>query len=186
MDGPNSEVGKVREAWRTQLGGVTDDELERVLRHLRIRDNVPLYRLKQDLAFALVLAGFAPPSEGVLDNRYVSIVRRFIQGGPQVTAAPRRAAADPVPRPAPHLRHTFATLQMAAGTNPKIVSEVLGHKEIAITLDRYSHALPTMQATAMARLDAILGRGDDAPPAAESDKGSNKGLPHPRGGKRKA
>jgi hypothetical protein len=26
------------------------------------------------------------------------------------------------------------------------VSEVLGHKEIAITLDRYSHALPTMQA----------------------------------------
>lgn len=42
------------------------------------------------------------------------------------------------------------------------MSEVLGHKEIAITLDRYSHALPTMQAKAMARLDAILGRGDDA------------------------
>jgi integrase len=41
------------------------------------------------------------------------------------------------------LRHTFATLQLAAGTNPKIVSEVLGHKEIAITLDRYSHSLPT-------------------------------------------
>ena len=56
---------------------------------------------------------------------------------------------------------------------------MLGHKEIAITLDRYSHALPTMQATAMARLDAILGRGDDAPPAAESDKGSNKGSPTP-------
>jgi integrase len=35
------------------------------------------------------------------------------------------------------LRHTFATLQLAAGTNPKIVSEVLGHKEVAITLDRY-------------------------------------------------
>lgn len=31
------------------------------------------------------------------------------------------------------LRHTFATLQLAAGTNPKIVSEVLGHKEVAIT-----------------------------------------------------
>jgi hypothetical protein len=72
------------------------------------------------------------------------------------------------------LRHTFATLQLAAGTNPKIVSEVLRHKEIAITLDRYSHALPTMQATAMARLDAILGRGDDAPPVAGSDKGSNR------------
>jgi hypothetical protein len=83
MDGPNSEVGKVREAWRAQLGGVTDDELERVLRHLRIRDNVPLYRLKQDLAFALALAGFVPPSEGELDNPYIAIVRRFIQGGPR-------------------------------------------------------------------------------------------------------
>lgn len=45
-----------------------------------------------------------------------------------------------------------------AGTNPTIVSEVLGHKEIATTLDRYSHALPTMQTDAMARLDAVLGR----------------------------
>ena len=56
------------------------------------------------------------------------------------------------------LRHTFATLQLAAGTNPKIVSEVLGHKDVGITLDRYSHALPTMQTEAMARLDALLGR----------------------------
>jgi Phage integrase family len=46
------------------------------------------------------------------------------------------------------LRHTFATLQLAAGTNPKLVSEVLGRKEVAITLDRYSHALPTLQARA--------------------------------------
>jgi Phage integrase family len=78
------------------------------------------------------------------------------------------------------LRHTFATLQLAAGTNPKIVSEVLGHKEVAITLDRYSHALPTLQTTAMARLDAILGRGDDAAPKDELDKGSNKGSPPSR------
>jgi hypothetical protein len=75
------------------------------------------------------------------------------------------------------LRHTFATLQLAAGTNPKIVSEILGHKEVGITLDGYSHALPTLQTTAMARLDAILGRGDDSPPQPEGDKGSNKGSP---------
>jgi integrase len=53
------------------------------------------------------------------------------------------------------LRHTFATLQLAAGTNPKIVSEVLGHKEVAIARDRYSHALPTLQARAMALRDQI-------------------------------
>jgi len=60
------------------------------------------------------------------------------------------------------LRHTFATLQLAAGTNPKIVSEMLGHKEVYITLDRYSHALPTLQAEAMGRLDVILGRTQKA------------------------
>ena len=60
------------------------------------------------------------------------------------------------------LRHTFATLQLAAGTNPKIVSEMLGHKEVHITLDRYSHALPTLQAEAMGRLDVILGRTQKA------------------------
>jgi hypothetical protein len=83
------------------------------------------------------------------------------------------------------LRHTFATLQLAAGTNPKIMSEVLGHKEVAITLDRYSHALPTLQARAMARLDSVLGRaprrrsarGADAADAGGSgpDKGPDKG-----------
>jgi hypothetical protein len=63
------------------------------------------------------------------------------------------------------LRHTFAPLQLAAGTNPKIVSEVLGHKEVAITLDRYSHALPTLQARAMARLNSVLGRAPRPRPA---------------------
>ncbi len=62
--------------------------------------------------------------------------------------------------------------QLAAGTNPKIVSEVLGHKEVAITLDRYSHALPTLHTRAMARLDALLGRGDDAPRRRRRHKGS--------------
>jgi len=70
---------------------------------------------------------------------------------------------DSTPRIRFHdLRHTFATLQLAAGTNPKIVSEMLGHKEVHITLDRYSHALPTLQAEAMGRLDVILGRTQKA------------------------
>jgi hypothetical protein len=68
------------------------------------------------------------------------------------------------------LRHTFATLQLTAGTNPKIVSEVLGHKEVAITLDRYSHALPTLQAEAMGRLDAVLGRSPLDRPAGAPDQ----------------
>jgi len=62
---------------------------------------------------------------------------------------------------------------------------VLGHKEVAIILDRYSQALPTLQAKAMARLDTLLGRaprrrsarGTDAADAGGSprDKGPDKG-----------
>jgi hypothetical protein len=41
---------------------------------------------------------------------------------------------------------------------------VLGHKEVTITLDRYSHALPTLGVEAMGRLDSVLGRSPlDAP-----------------------
>ena len=43
------------------------------------------------------------------------------------------------------LRHTCATLLLGRNVNPKIVSEMLGHASIAITLDTYSHVLPNMQ-----------------------------------------
>jgi integrase len=43
------------------------------------------------------------------------------------------------------LRHSCATLLLAAGENPKVVSERLGHATITLTLDVYSHVLPTMQ-----------------------------------------
>ena len=46
------------------------------------------------------------------------------------------------------LRHTHATLALAAGVHPKVVSERLGHASIVITLDTYSHAIPAMQETA--------------------------------------
>jgi integrase len=72
---------------------------------------------------------------------------------------PRILTAAELPRIRFHdLRHTYATIQLAAGTNPKLVSEVLGHKDVQITLDRYSHSLPTMHRAAAERLDAILGR----------------------------
>jgi integrase len=40
------------------------------------------------------------------------------------------------------LRHTWATLALAAGVHPKVVAERLGHASIQITLDTYSHVLP--------------------------------------------
>lgn len=43
------------------------------------------------------------------------------------------------------LRHTHATLLLMMGENPKVVQERLGHAKISITLDTYSHVLPSMQ-----------------------------------------
>ena len=54
------------------------------------------------------------------------------------------------------LRHTCATLLLAAGENPKVVSERLGHASVVLTLDTYSHVLPTMQRAATERLGALL------------------------------
>jgi integrase len=54
------------------------------------------------------------------------------------------------------LRHTTATLLLSAGENPKVVSERLGHASIVLTLDTYSHVLPTMQEAATEKLEKIM------------------------------
>jgi integrase len=54
------------------------------------------------------------------------------------------------------LRHTCATLLLGRNVNPKIVSEMLGHATIAITLDTYSHVLPNMQNEAAKALEDAL------------------------------
>jgi integrase len=54
------------------------------------------------------------------------------------------------------LRHTCATLLLSQNVNPKVVSEMLGHATIAITLDTYSHVLPTMQESAAAAMEEAL------------------------------
>ncbi len=54
------------------------------------------------------------------------------------------------------LRHTCATLLFGRGVHPKYVQELLGHSNIAITLDTYSHVIPGMGGqTARAMEDAL-------------------------------
>jgi integrase len=57
------------------------------------------------------------------------------------------------------LRHTSATLLLAEGVHPKIVQERLGHSDIAMTLNRYSHVTPHMQSAAADALETALSRG---------------------------
>jgi len=56
------------------------------------------------------------------------------------------------------LRHTSATLLLAEGVHPKIVQERLGHSDIAMTLNRYSHVTPHMQTAAANALEDALSR----------------------------
>jgi integrase len=54
------------------------------------------------------------------------------------------------------LRRAHATHLLASGVHPKVASERLGHSNVGITLDLYSHVMPGMQEDAAARIDDAL------------------------------
>lgn len=62
------------------------------------------------------------------------------------------------------LRHTYATLLLAKGVHPKYVPTALGHASIQLTLDTYSHWMPSMgRDTAAAIDDALEVEHEEAP-----------------------
>jgi integrase len=67
----------------------------------------------------------------------------------------RKAGLPQTTRPY-DLRHTFATLMLEQGENPKVVQEVLGHSRITHTMDTYSHVSPNIQKEAFGRLGKRL------------------------------
>lgn len=66
----------------------------------------------------------------------------------------RAAGLDPIGLH--EARHTFASLMIAAGANPKALSTYLGHSSITITMDRYGHLMPGNEAEAADLLDGYL------------------------------
>lgn len=57
------------------------------------------------------------------------------------------------------LRHSCATLLLAQGVSPRVVMETLGHSQVSLTLNTYSHVLPALQEDAASKMDAILTKG---------------------------
>ena len=57
------------------------------------------------------------------------------------------------------LRHTAATLLLAQGVDPRTIMETLGHSQISLTLNTYSHVLPALQEQAALRMDEVLETG---------------------------
>lgn len=119
---------------------------QQALRHHRIRQNEERLALgtkwdiTPDLVFPNVLGGIMIP-----DN----LVKRSFK--PFLTRAnlPEIRFHD--------LRHTAATLLLSQGVNPKVVSEMLGHADISITLRVYAHVTPHMQQAAVDVMDHLFG-----------------------------
>lgn len=61
------------------------------------------------------------------------------------------------------LRQSAATILLSRGTHPKVVQEILGHSQISMTLDVYSHVLPSMQGDVTKRWDDDFGTGVPVP-----------------------
>lgn len=55
------------------------------------------------------------------------------------------------------LRHTCASLLLAQSIHPRVVMDILGHSNIAMTMNTYSHVIPALQHDAAAKMDALLG-----------------------------
>ena len=54
------------------------------------------------------------------------------------------------------LRHTAATFLLAQGVDPRTIMETLGHSQISLTLNTYSHVLPRLQQDAAIRMNQLL------------------------------
>lgn len=57
------------------------------------------------------------------------------------------------------LRHCCATLLLSRGVHPRIVMETLGHSQISLTLNTYSHVMPALQREAADQMESLLGAG---------------------------
>ncbi len=89
----------------------------------------------------------------------------------------RQGVAEVTPKLPPltpySLRHTCATVLLAAGVNIKIVSERLGHASIQITLDHYAHVLEGQQAVAAAVIGRIMTGRPPVKPLGEQNTQAN-------------
>jgi len=86
--GPRSKMGRMRAAWRDHLEITTDDELQIILRPLRIIFGDTLERLRETLNDKLRIAGLLPVDDGSLIHPYDELTRKLLQASKtEVTCA---------------------------------------------------------------------------------------------------
>ena len=98
------------------------------------------------------------------------VVVRPVIGGAQPVLADR---AGPPSARLHDLRHTAASLLLAQGVPARVVMEILGHSQIALTMKTYSHVAPEVSREAADRMARMLWRDADEDQA--DDEGSTRG-----------
>ena len=140
------EKGYIMKAPKTE-SGIRDihigKELTEILRQANLdyrRDKLRYGQGFQDLGFVIRKEDGSPMHPDSMTQKW----ERFVE-------------AHNLPKIRLHdLRHSNATALIRSGVNPKVVSERLGHADVSITLNTYTHVLPDMDAAAGDKLDEIL------------------------------
>ncbi|USK86144.1 site-specific integrase [Peribacillus asahii] len=132
----------------TRTVDLPDETIDALLIHKKIIDKEKLeVGIDQYQDYGLVVC----TSTGTPTNK--SNIRRTFKAIIQKAKLPKIRFHD--------MRHTHATLLLLQGVNPKIVSERLGHADVRITLDTYSHLLPSMQKETAKNFGKMLFSDDD-------------------------
>lgn len=133
---------KTRKSKRSIKLGPDTVELMHEIRGRQMEQRLVVGDGWEDSGFVLTQSDGRPVNPIKVSQVFASIVRQA--GLPHLTL--------------PGLRHAHATDLMASNVNPKVVSEKLGHSNIGITMDTYSHVLPGLQEEAAIVGEQVLGR----------------------------
>jgi len=117
------------------------DESLRIHKKLQLQHQLEIGPVYQDHDFVF-------PTEIGTPRRGANVVYRSFRPLLQAAGLPEIRFHD--------LRHTAATLLLSQSVHPKVVSEMLGHSSVRLTLDTYSHVTPTMQQQATDAMESIL------------------------------
>jgi integrase len=74
------------------------------------------------------------------------------------------------------LRHTCATRLLSRGVSPRTVMDILGHSQIAVTMNTYAHVIPAMQQEAAGHMDAALGDRNESDTSDDDGPGCCRGC----------
>ena len=118
-------------------------------------------------AFVFTMKNGQPLRHNLVYNRYF---KRAALGDPKRKIPPALPAEKRGLR-FHDLRHTCASLSIAAGAHPKLISARLGHSTVSMTLDRYGHLFPSMEEALGEALDAAFMTPAPAGTVAELNRG---------------